>query len=118
MLGRKATGEGTEEGGSALIFRMTVEKIVDDKIVKKREVIMADAYEKLITAKDDTRGAARISLGYGQSTDYAKEKYNIQVTLTCDQNTDALDRAVELAISAIQGINSTVLEKMLNEQGS
>jgi hypothetical protein len=79
-----------------------VEKIVDDKVVARQEGIMADAYEKLIQAKDDTRAASKVSLSYGQSTDFGREKFTVHITLTCDQNEKMIRTATELGIQTVK----------------
>lgn len=97
-----------------MMMQWSIEKWVGKEIVKKKVVVMADAFEKLIVAKDDTRGASRISLGYGESTEFAREKYNIQITLTHDQNEDKLNKAFELGMETLKRL-STRMEEELSE---
>lgn len=95
-----------------------VEKVVDNKVVFRKEAVMADAYEKLIQAKDDTRAAAKVSLSYGQSTDFAREKFSIHVTLTCDQNEKMLKQATAMGIQAIQELSEMTTKGLFGESAS
>lgn len=84
----------------------------DGQIIYREEEHMADAYEKLIQAKDDTRGAAKVNLSYGESSEFARQKYSVSVTLTCDQNKQMLDRAFSLAIETMDDMVAKVEEKL------
>lgn len=94
------------------MIEWSVEKIVNGEIVAKKEGIMTDAYSQLIQAKDDTRGAAKVSVNYGQSTEFAREKYGILVTLTCDQNDKTITRAAELGMQKVKELNELALKGM------
>lgn len=89
-------------------MKWVVEKEVEGKVVMRKEGMLTDPYKKLLLATDDTRGAAKVSVGYGQSTEFAREKYNIQVTLSCDQNKTKLAEATDVAIDTIKELNEKV----------
>jgi hypothetical protein len=66
---------------------------VDHNGKSKEYAVNDDAFANLIKATDDTRGAARVTVTYGQATEYGGEKLHITVTLTCDQNSSTLSEA-------------------------
>ncbi len=95
-----------------MIMQWSIERTIDGKVVSKEEKFMSDAFKKLIVAKDDTRGAARLSLGYGQATEFAREKYNIQVTLTCDQNKEMIEAAFDLGVETLKDLSEKIEKEL------
>lgn len=66
-----------------------------DPRVLRREVLKDDQFTRLAT-----HGAVHASVGFhvGTQHDFGRFKILAIVNLTCDQNTDTLDRAAELAL--------------------
>lgn len=90
-----------------------IEKEVEGKVVAKKEIMVEDAYKHLIRAEGPTRGAARVSIGYGESTEFGREKYNVNVTLTCDQDAETLESATRLAVQTVKEMHAIVAKELL-----
>lgn len=88
----------------------TIEVEKEGKMTTKAGKIEAALVENLITAKDATRGAAGVSAGYGRSAEFGREKYYIQVNLTCDQNEVTLARAQDTALRVLGDLHGKAEE--------
>ena len=54
-----------------------------------------DKFTKLVT--DPEKPLARISISVGEGLEYGSLKVSANVTLSCDQNEETIDKALELA---------------------
>lgn len=78
----------------------------------------ADRAEDLISPKDSHHTAAtQLTIGYGQSQDFAKEKYYIQVAVSCDQNEETILRAGGVGVRLLKQLDGQVRSGLFDENG-
>lgn len=82
-------------------------------IFTKTGELMDDKYQEL--RKDKAAAPARVSIGVGSQEEFGAIKVNVQITLNCDQNDLAIDKAATLAFLKAKELAVEALKDLKGE---